>query len=316
MWAWAAGLGFVVAFTTAVWLLGDRLADVGHAPDQGASDYYWKLTQPTAWTRALVWSIYAAHQLLNFAILFWAQRARPATGTGLHRFNVAMLAVNAVFVLLHLVQTHVTYDGLAQDVSVFSSLGAVAVLLIWVLLIETPRRGLFFGWAPPLPGGVVAFARRWHGYYFSWAIVYTFWFHPTEPTRGHLIGFFYLLMIMLQGSLFFTRMHVNRWWTLALEVLVCAHGTLVAIDQGAGLWAMFFFGFSALFIVTQMHGLGWGRGPRLAIAAAWLAGVAAVYGRQPGHLEQVARIPLIDYLGVFVLTGLFAIGMRIMRSLR
>ncbi len=41
-----------------------------------------------------------------------------------------------------------------------------------------------------------------------------------EPTNGHLIGFFYMFLLMLQGSLFFTRIHVNRWWTLIQEFLV------------------------------------------------------------------------------------------------
>ena len=32
-------------------------------------------------------------------------------------------------------------------------------------------------------------ARRYHGYYFAWAIVYTFWYHPMEATTGHLIDY-------------------------------------------------------------------------------------------------------------------------------
>ena len=46
-----------------------------------------------------------------------------------------------------------------------------------------------------------------------------------EATSGHLIGFLYMFLLMLQGSLLFTRAHVNRWWTLVLEVAVLAHGT-------------------------------------------------------------------------------------------
>ena len=102
-------------------------------------------------------------------------------------------------------------------------------------------------------------ARRYHGYYFAWAIVYTFWYHPMEATSGHLIGFLYLFLLLLQGSLFLTRAHVNRWWTLALEVAVLAHGTLVAIMQGEGMWPMFAFGFGGIFVITQMHGLSWSR---------------------------------------------------------
>lgn len=285
---------------------------VPHLPDAGPAWYYWKLAQPTVLSRVVVWSLYAAHQLVSFGLIFYAQRVRPPYVSGLHRFNVLALAVNALFALLHLLQTHLTYDGLAQDVHVFSSLGSVAVLLIWVLLIESPRRGLLFGWKPQVLSGPIAdFARRTHGYYFSWAIVYTFWFHPAEATRGHLMGFFYLLLVLLQGSLFFTRVHVNRWWTLALELLVLVHGTVVAIDQGNGLWPMFLLGFAAIFVVSQMHGLSWSVGVRVGVGLAWLAGVVLLYARTPARLNEVVRIPFIDYLGVAVLTALFALGVRL-----
>ena len=78
-----------------------------------------------------------------------------------------------------------------------------------------------------------------------------------EATSGHLIGFLYLFLQLLRGSLFLTRAHVNRWWTLVLvlEVAVLAHGALVAIMQGEGMWPMFAFGFGGIFVITQMHGL-------------------------------------------------------------
>ncbi len=315
--ALAGGVAFCALFCAAVWLTAPALRDVPHLPDAGAAWYYWKLAQPTWLTRAAVWSLYLAHQLCCFAFIAWAQRERPAYTAGLHRFNVWALAVNAAFVVLHLVQTHLTYDGLAQDVHVFSSLGSVAVLLIWVLLMENPRRGLFFGRPVPLPAGVADAARRWHGFYFSWAIVYTFWFHPAEATTGHLAGFFYLLLVLLQGSLFFTRVHVDRRWTLALETLVIVHAGLVAMDQPSRLVPMFVFGFSALFIVTQMHGLSWSRALKAAVAVAWLAAVGFVWRDRPlSSLEQIARIPLIDYAGVALLTALFAIGLFIARRVR
>ena len=77
-------------------------------------------------------------------------------------------------------------------------------------------------------------------------------------------------------GLFLTRAHVNRWWTLVLEVAVLAHGTLVAINQGEGMWPMFAFGFGGIFVITQMHGLGWSRSVRALVLAAYVAGVAAV----------------------------------------
>jgi hypothetical protein len=66
-----------------------------------------------------------------------------------------------------------------------------------------------------------------------------------------------MFLLLLQGSLFFTRIHTNRWWTVTQEVLVLAHGALVAVMQGNNFWRM--FGFWGMFVITQMHGLGLSR---------------------------------------------------------
>ena len=39
------------------------------------------------------------------------------------------------------------------------------------------------------PRRLIEAARRYHGYYFAWAIVYTFWYHPMEATTGHLTDY-------------------------------------------------------------------------------------------------------------------------------
>ncbi|MEW9548882.1 hypothetical protein [Nonomuraea sp. NPDC050783] len=316
----AAGVLASAALTALVWLLGRRLHGVALLPDQGASWYYWKLPEPTVWTRASAWACYAAHQ-----IAFWwlIHRARTRVGrrtSGLHRVNVVALAVNTGFVALHLLQTQLFYDGLAQDVSIFSSQGSVVLLLVAVLLMENRRRGLFFGRPAPVRREVVAFARRYHGYLFSWAAVYTFWYHPMESTGGHLIGFLYMFLLLLQGSLFLTRAHTNRWWTVTLELAVAVHGTLVAVMNSGpdGMWPMFLFGFLGVFVVTQMHGLGLGRGVRWAFGLAYAGGALAVYALRgdPAGVSAVVRIPAIEYLLVGVLALLLWLGLRAARPAR
>jgi len=59
---------------------------------------------------------------------------------------------------------------------------------------------------------------QYHGYFFAWATIYTFWYHPMVSTSGHLIGFLYMFMLLLQGSLFFTRIHINKWWDVCQRV--------------------------------------------------------------------------------------------------
>jgi hypothetical protein len=136
-------------------------------------------------------------------------------------------------------------------------------------------------------------------------------------TSGHLIGFFYMFLLLLQGSLFFTRVHVNRWWTLVQEVAVLAHGTLVAVMQGNDLWPMFAFGFGGVFVITQMHGLGLSRRLRGLILAFYVGSAIWVYsGRGWPRLNEIIRIPIIDYLAVLLLAGIFGVGIRIVQRLR
>lgn len=254
------------------------------------------------------WGFYALHQLTIWGLIWYAQTRVKKYTTGLHPINVLALGFNAFFILLHFVQTHIWYDGLAQDVSIFSSQGSVIVLLIWVMLMENNRRGLFFGKRLPISQRIIHFARKYHGYFFSWAAVYTFWYHPMENTPGHLIGFFYMFMILLQGSLFFTRIHLNKYWTFTLEILVLFHGTLVAIQNANNLWPMFFFGFGAVFVITQMYGLGLKAWLRWTILAAYIAGAVLVYStRGPARLWEITAIPLIDYPSVLILALLIGL---------
>jgi len=299
------GVLFSLLVTGAIWLLGQRLASVPHLPDAGPSWYYWKLPGPTFWGRVTAWGFYALHQIAFWAAIYYAQTRVKRYQSGLQRINVIALAINAFFIVLHLVQTQIWYDGLAQDVSIWSAQGSVVLMLVFILLMENPRRGLFFGKKMPFPQRAVHLVRKYHGYIFAWATVYTLWYHPTEPTSGHLIGFLYMFLLLLQGSLFLTRVHVNRWWMVVQEVMVLVHGSLVAVMQGNSLWPMFAFGFGGIFVITQMHGLGLSRLVRgLILAVYGVAALAVYYQRGWVRLNEIVRIPIIEYVAVFILAYL------------
>ncbi len=303
------GIFFSLAFTGLIWLAGERLNAVPLLPDQGALWYYWKLPNPTFITRLSAWGFYALHQIALWSLIYYAQTRVQKYSAGLHPVNLWALAVNAGFILLHFVQSHLWYDGLAQDTPVWSSQGSVILMLCVILIMENKRRGMFFGAKAPLSTRVMDFARKYHGYLFAWAIVYTFWFHPMVNPLGHLIGFFYMFLLLLQGSLFLTRVHVNKWWTLAQEVTVLFHGTLVAVSQGNGIWPMFAFGFGGMFIISQMHGLGWSKLTRWLVGLGYIAAALMVYsGRGWGQLNEIIRIPFIEYLVAFAIAGLIALG--------
>lgn len=302
------GIVASVVLTGLIWLGGGIPASVYKLPDQGASWYYWKLPEPTFWSRATSWGFFAAHQIAIWACMWWAQSKQLRYSSLLHPINYILLAINGLFIGLHFLQTYIWYDGLAQDTSIYSSQGAVVLLLVFVLIMETPRRGLFFGKGVPFKQEFTRIIRKYHGYFFSLAAVYTFWFHPMEATWGHLIGFLYMFLLLLQSSLIFNRAHVNRWWTFALEFMVLPHGVIVAMLQGNGLWPMFFFGFAGVTLITQLHGLPIGRWTKRLIYGAFLVSVLAVYGlteRGFGRLDEIIRIPAIDYLLIGVLYLLF-----------
>jgi hypothetical protein len=313
------GIAFSFAFTGLIWLAGQNLEAVRATllPDQGASWYFWKLPQPTLWTQATAWGFYFAHQITMWGLIYYAQTRVGKYSTGLHKVNIIALAANAFFILLHFIQTQIWYDGLAQDVSIWSSQVSVVILLVWVLLMENRRRGLFFGKKVGFGREIIDFARKYHGYYFAWATVYTFWYHPMETTIGHLAGFVYMFLLLLQGSLFFTRIHTNKWWTLFNEFTVLIHGTLVALYQGNNMASMFFYGFAGMFIVTQMHGLSLPRWGKVGIYLLYAGSALAVYStRGVAKTWELVGIPLIEYGAVFVLTLVFWLILRVVKFIQ
>ncbi|MEH6609602.1 MAG: hypothetical protein V7696_09540 [Halioglobus sp.] len=274
-------------------------------PDTGPLWYYWKLAEPNFWTHFSAWGLYILHQLGLWALIAWAQIKRPQYSATLHPVNIIALTFNLLFVGLHVVQTKFFYDGLAQDTSVLSSQFSVIFMLVFVLMMENSRRGLFFGHKIDFVKRPDGFIRRYHGYYFSWAVVYTFWFHPIEDNLGHILGTLYILLLLMQGSLFFTRFHRDRIWTVLLEVSVLFHGALVAYLTIPGdHWQMFLFGFLTLFVVTQMHGIGLGRKTRAAIVASYLLCVLFTYWGRGFEWLEVLRIPIAEFALVYLLAAL------------
>jgi hypothetical protein len=298
-------------------LAGPYSNDVALAPDRGNFWYFWQLQEPTFWTRLSAWLPYCLHQIAIWFLIAKARQARPRYIFGLHWFNVLALGTNAFFVCVHIVQTRLFYDGLAQDVHELTSMMSVVLMLFLILLMENGRRGLFFGKPVNALRKVGDTVKRYHGYYFSWAIIYVFWYHPVELTSGHLAGFAYMTLLMLQSSLFFTRFHVNRWWTMALETVFVIHAAVVAyfiMNEGDnGPWSMFLFGGVATFLITQLHGLGLNLRGKLLIAIPLIGVLAVFYSIFPETLSGLPRLPAIMYIGTFLMFGIVWLMLRLVR---
>ncbi|MBN2878342.1 MAG: hypothetical protein JXN65_01820 [Clostridia bacterium] len=279
--------------------------------DKGAAWYYWKLPEASLWATITAWGLYAAHQITAWYLVYKISKQPQSEKGKASRLNVIFLVVNAVFILLHIAQTMLFYDGLAQQVPVMSSQGSVIVMLVMILILMNSRRGIFFGKKVKLPKEAVGWVFKSHGFYIAWAVVYTFWFHPAEGTLGHLMGFFYLFMLFTQMSLAGTRFHNDTKWVTVLEVYVAVHGAIVAIEAANGMWPMFFFGFMMMFVVTALYGLTKKKGIILAISIAYILLALLVFSGVLGNdntladIHQVTWIPIILYALVFVLIGLY-----------
>jgi len=317
------GVAFSLAFVALIWLTGELWLDPPPFAERKDAAwfpvlwYYWQLAEPTVWTRATAWGGYILHQVIIWSLIWRAQRDGLKYTSGLHRVNVAALITNAVFITWHLVQTQIWYDGLAQDVSEFSSQASVTLVLVGILMMENQRRGLVFGYRVPWITTASRSIRKYHGYYFSWAIIYTFWYHPMDITGGHLMGFLYMFFLMLQGSLFFTRAHLNPYWTIVSEMAVVAHAVTVAVLAGFG-WPHFLTGFLGIFVICQMHGLGFSRRTRWLLGLTYIGLVMIVYGNTLGLnlMYQAALIPMIEFGLVAIVSVIFLFGMWLATLMR
>ena len=211
--------------------------------------YYWqsKPEDQTWWGSHLFpWAGYILHQSLVWVFMYKAQMENlkfPKYGNKLNKWNWQLFITNCVFYLLHLGQTHWTYDGTAIDVIITSGLSSVSMMIAFVFILEFHDRGLIFGWPQKnhddglsqilrkMTEKTSYIIRKYHGYCFVWFNIWTFWYHPLENTYAHATGIFLIWQFLLQSSLIYTDMHRVRPWRFFVEISVVIHGPAVAIQM-------------------------------------------------------------------------------------
>lgn len=321
------GILFSVVISLAIIAIGTWLLQYElEAPDLalGGFHYEWQRADPGFWSRASVWILFGLHQIAHWVTIWWAQEKYQGQYTDkLRAANWWAVGVNVVFIVAHYLQTMFFYDGIAQDIPSWTAQFAVIMMLFVIIAMENRRRGIFFGRKVKFRAEFYDWMKRYHGYAFSFAVIYTFWFHPMVPTWGHLLGFVHVILVMFQGSIMMTRQHLNRRWIFLLEILVLPHAALVAWNQvNTGqpnmLLRMFTFGFLTIFIVTQMHGLGLKPWLKNLFAFGFLLSLVIVYAatESPFLANEVIRIPLIEYGMVFIMYGLWWLFARLTGGLK
>lgn len=321
-YVWAFGVLFAFGFTFLIWALGPYLK---HFTDtlilrNDLWWYYWKLPVRDFGGMLAVWALYFGHQLSIWLVIYCAQKNRhgfrSASIWGIPKYTLFTLLINVVFVFLHLGQTHLWFDGLAQDTPILSSQGSVIVMLAIVLILENPRRGFFVGRkaGKPFTARIVGFFRRTHMYIFAWALVYTFWFHPMAADPQLISGFFYMFLLFTQITLAWTPIHQDKRWIILLESYVAIHAVVVAIWNteffgGAVMWPMFFTGFAFMFVFTYMYAFGVSRKAYWSVTAIYTAFLAWLYLPEPlGFGRSVLNVTRLEFLWIpLILYGLAAL---------
>ncbi len=301
-------------------LLDPVIAILG--PDLGASWYFWKLPARDFVVMLIVWSFYLSHQFAIWGAIYWAQKNlkmyRTQPTHGLTRYNWATILINVVFIILHLIQTQIWFDGLAQDVPIWTSQGSVIVILVIILIIEHLRRGLFMGrkMGKPMTAQVSGFFRRNHPYIIAWALVYTFWFHPMTYDPQLLTGFFYMFLLFTQLSLAYTVVHLNRGWIVLLESFVGVHAFFVAVYNtimspatSPDMWPMFASGFAFMFVFTYMYIFRVRREYRWVVFAFYFAALAWIYlpAELGGYGRGLIYLMRLEFLWIPIILYLLAI---------
>ncbi len=283
-----------------IYILDPILSDVILLPDKGPSWYYWKLPNRDNITMVIVWFLFIIHLLGNF---FLIKKRMAKKEKKFIKENIQLLIFNFVFIILHFIQTIFFYDGLAQDVPIFSSQYSVILILVTLILMQINQRGIFFSFKINVPPKAMKLLYSIHGVLFTFAIVYTFWFHPIVFTIGHAIGFLYIFLLFIQIIFIKTKIHYNKYWILILEVLVAFHGASVAyFVQNSDIWPMFLFGFLFIFIATQIYSLNINKKIILFIQLLYFLIVFIFYYNFNIKLiHQILWIPIIEYLHVLIL---------------
>lgn len=275
--------------------------------DTGFNYYLWKFRtiDQTLGARITAWAFFFLHFGVIGYLFDKLKKDQKNKQDGYSKYNIYLLLANAFFIILHYVHTWVWYDALAQDTPVWSSQGSVIIMLVLILIIENRRRGLFFGKKMPFPKESTRVIMKNHGIYITLATIFTFWYHPMENTPWHIVGFLYMYLLFIQMSFSRTKLHTNKYFNVSLEVMVLFHGTAVAFYSGNAPWAMFLFGFAAIFFITQIYGLGLSKrsihiaqGIFVVIALVTYSGL--INDKTFSEINEVIRIPFIEYVLVYV----------------
>ena len=205
--------------------------------------------------------VYILHQLANWAMVYYA-RTHLKCSHKLQPFHYWMAGMNLVFVLLYVVKSYLIPDSVSNRLP--ENLLALIVLGLsyWLLIAKSNSRGLIFGYLVPKQG-IPEVAEKYLPYYFSFAVLFNFWY---EPFTDRYMCFFLRLVVELifitKICLIQTYAYENKYLSILLELMALPYLFSILFLPEVTLDYRFptviltlSLVCAAVFAISQMHGL-------------------------------------------------------------
>ena len=204
----------------------------------------------------LSWYLYICHQVLHWAMTFYA-KTRLESSHRLKPFHYWMAGMNLIFVLLHLARTRFTGRHRSEG-HPHQNFGLIGwSLSYYFLLAKSNKRGIVFGYSIPFTQGVLELFEEGLCYYFSWAVLFSFWNIPSpEGTFSLSLKLTFEIIFILHSCLIQSHTHENKYWTALLELMVIIYFyPLLDRDRYADTFLPSLYLFAVVFVITQIHEL-------------------------------------------------------------
>ena len=212
--------------------------------------------------------LYILHQMAHWAMVYYALTNLECSHK-LQPFQFWMAGMNLVFVLLYIAQSYLFPHKIPYRLT-FEFPFIVLGLSYWFLIAKSSGRGLIFGYSIPYSRGIAEVAETSLPYYFSFAVLFNFWYKPfMDRYRYFFVRLVAELLFITYSCLIQTHIHENKYWSLLLELMVLLYMLILLLFPAHSPFPMptliqtFSLTCAAVFAISQIHGLISGRLTRL-----------------------------------------------------
>lgn len=148
--------------------------------------------------------LYFFHLLAHWVMTIYAQTCLECSNS-LQPFHYLMVGMNLAFVLLYFTRCHIIPNGICKADT--KNIGISGLFIIWILTTMR-NRGILFDYLTP--------------YYFSYVIVFNFWFEPLFNSISFVRKALALIFI-LNRCLVQTLLQESMHWKLLMKLMILTY---------------------------------------------------------------------------------------------